>query len=138
VEATRPVAPARSGETRMTDSTPDHPSPPQPKRIDSTFRNGSLTAIGVVVGFSLGFLSSWATSDGEWYAVDLVAVSFILVGIALKIRALAGMLAVSSLLLVNYERLVRYFLIGLLLTAFGVTFAVFGDVIGIDQHVLRR
>jgi hypothetical protein len=110
----------------------------EPERIDSTFRNGSLTAIGVVVGFSLGFLSSWATSDGEWNRVDLVSVCFLLVGISLKIRALAGMLGVRSLILSRYERLIRIFMIGLMFTAAGVFLAVFGDIVGLDQHVLKR
>jgi hypothetical protein len=108
------------------------------ERIDSTFRNGSLTAIGVVVGFSLGFLSSWATSDGEWNRVDLVSVLLLLVGIALEIRALAGMLGVRSLILSRYEWLIRLFMVGLMFTAGGVFLAVFGDVMGLDQHVLKR
>ncbi len=109
-----------------------------PERIDSTFRNGSLTAIGVVVGFSLGFLSSWATADGAWNWLDMVGVGFILVGIALQIWSLSGMLGVASLIRARYERLVRLFLIALCITATGVSLAVFGDMIGIDQHVLTR
>ena len=45
----------------------DAVEPAQPEelqRVDSTFRNGSITAIGVV-GFSLGFLSRWAALPGD-------------------------------------------------------------------------
>ena len=119
----------------MTDRIDEIAMPPP--SIDSTFRNGSLTAIGVVVGFSLGFLSNWATSGGEWNVVDMVAVGFISAGIALQIRSLAGMLGTRSLILVHYERLIRFFLVGLVLTAFGVALAIFGDVIGIGQHILK-
>jgi hypothetical protein len=122
----------------MSDHHSEPGSPPQPRRIDSTFRNGSLTAIGVVVGFSLGFLSSWATSDGDWKTLDFIAVAMIMLGIALKIRSLAGLLSINSLLLANYERLVRFFLVGLVFTSTGVALAVFGDLLGFDQHVLRR
>jgi hypothetical protein len=108
-----------------------------PERIDSTFRNGSLTAIGVVVGFSLGFLSNWATSYGEWTIPDVVAVISIMIGIVFQIRSLAGMLAYSSLILVRYDRLVRIFMIGIIFTALGVALAIFGDVLGLGQHVLR-
>jgi hypothetical protein len=108
-----------------------------PERIDATFRNGSMTAIGVVVGFSLGFLSNWATSYGEWLTPDIVAVALIILGIALQIRALAGMMTVSSLILATYNRLVRFFLIGLLLTASGVSLAIFGEVVGLGLHTLR-
>ena len=37
-----------------------------PDGIDSTFRNGSVTAIGVVLGFSLAFLSHWVEQPGGW------------------------------------------------------------------------
>src|SRR4029453_4609363 len=107
------------------------------ERIDATFRNGSMTAIGVVVGFSLGFLSHWATSYGERPTPDIVAVALILLGIALQIRALAGMMTVSSLILATYNRLVRFFLIGLLLTASGVSLAIFGEVVGLGLPTLR-
>jgi hypothetical protein len=103
--------------------------PPEVARIDSTFRNGSMTAIGVVVGFSLGFLSNWATSDGTWQGIDMGAVAFIALGIALQIWSLSGMLGVNSLILSCYERLVRIFLVGLSITAIGVVLAVIGDVV---------
>jgi hypothetical protein len=33
-----------------------------PQRIDAAFRNGSVTAVGIILGFSLGFLSQWASN----------------------------------------------------------------------------
>ena len=35
-------------------------------KIEATFRNGSLTAISVVLGFSLSFLNRWAGLPGAW------------------------------------------------------------------------
>ena len=67
------------------------------KRVDSTFRNGSITAIGVVVGFSLGFLSRWAALPGEWMPSDLTSVALITLGLALQVKALADLLHVSPL-----------------------------------------
>src|SRR5262249_45377207 len=96
----------------------------------ATFRNGSLTAIGVVVGFSLGFVSNWALLPGIWHVPDITAVAAICIGIALQIWALAGMLSVASLDLATYDRLSRSFLIGLRLVATGVSLAIFGDVLG--------
>src|SRR5215208_3582633 len=95
--------------------------------IDATFRNGSLTAIGVVVGFSLGFLSRWAGLPGDWSRSDLFAVALITVGIGLQIKALADMLSTKSLLLSRYDRTVRILIMGLLLVAFGVVAAIFAD-----------
>ena len=43
------------------DDSPDHPRPEaaqgEGKTVDAAFRNGSLTAIKVVAGFSLSFLA---------------------------------------------------------------------------------
>lgn len=110
---------------------------PQSERIDPTFRNGSLTAIGVVSGFSLSFLSSWALSSGSWNVVDLIAVLFMGIGIGLQIRALAGLLAVTSLIPHIYNRLVRFFLSGLLVASLGVTLAILGDVSGLGELLGR-
>src|SRR5687767_13565136 len=37
----------------------DQPKAPEGARIHAEFRNGSLTAISVLVGFSLSFLARW-------------------------------------------------------------------------------
>ena len=104
--------------------------------IDSTFRNGSLTAIGVVVGFSLGFLSRWAGLPGSWAQTDLVAVFLITFGIGLQIKALADMLSTRSLVLARYNRTIRIFILGLVLVAAGVVAAIFADVMGWGGTVL--
>ncbi|MCG7392794.1 hypothetical protein MHY87_07745 [Microvirga sp. ACRRW] len=104
--------------------------------IDSTFRNGSLTAIGVVVGFSLGFLSRWAGLPGDWEHADLIAVFAITLGIGLQIKALSDLLSIQSLQLVRYNRSVRIFIVGLILVAFGVTAALFADLLGFGSTAL--
>jgi hypothetical protein len=114
----------------------DEPSP-QRTSIDATFRNGSLTAIGVVAGFSLGFLSRWAATPGEWSNADLVAVAAITLGIAFQIKALASLLSVTSLILTRYNRAVRIFMIGLILVAVGVVLAIFADIVGYDGIALQ-
>lgn len=103
--------------------------------IDPVFRNGSTTVIGVVIGFSMGFLGNWALADGGWNAVDLVAVVLIVVGIAFQIRALSGMLRISSLVLVTYNRLIDAFLAGVRFTAVGVACAILSDVTGIGRII---
>src|SRR5689334_22773418 len=103
---------------------------PEGARIDSTFRNGSLTAIGVVVGFSLGFLSRWAGLPGDWSRSDLLAVFAITIGIVLQIKALADLLSVQSLVLSRYNRAIRFFLAGLILVAVGTGAAIFADLMG--------
>ncbi len=121
--------------TARIDHTPETAS--EPSVIDSTFRNGSLTAIGVVVGFSLGFLSRWAGLPGDWSASDLVAVFAITFGIGLQIKALSDLLSVQSLQLVRYNRSVRIFIIGLVLVALGIVAALFADLLGFGGIALK-
>lgn len=107
------------------------------KSIDATFRNGSITAIGVVVGFSLGFLSRWSALPGEWTTSDLFSVALITLGLALQVKSLADLLLISSLQLKKYNRSVRIFLTGLILVSLGVIFAVFADIMGFSGIVLE-
>src|SRR5262245_37625787 len=99
----------------MADKTDSPGESDEHKRIDSTFRNGSITAIGVVVGFSLGFLSRWSALPGEWSATDLVSVILITLGLALQVKSLADLLLITSLELKRYNRSIRFFLTGLTL-----------------------
>jgi hypothetical protein len=120
---------------------PDKPPAPelQParKQIDSTFRNGSVTAIGVVLAFSLGFLNNWSSLPTAWIPEDLIAVALIAGGIAFQIWAMAGMLSVASLEVPVYQRIIRIFLIGLTLVALGVLMAIGGDSLNYARSLLR-
>jgi hypothetical protein len=109
---------------------------PQPATIHPEFRNGSLTAISVLVGFSLSFLSRWAGTPGKWHTADLVAVTLIVVGSGLQIWALASMLFVSSLVAHNYVRAICVFLTGLAIVALGVAAAILGEITGFGQNIL--
>jgi len=105
-------------------------------RISPEFRNGSLTAISVIVGFSLSFLSRWAGTPGKWHAGDLFAVALIVAGSAAQIWSLGAMLFVSSMVAANYERAIRIFLIGLALVAVGVAVALLGEIFGMGQGAI--
>jgi hypothetical protein len=106
------------------------------QRIDATFRNGSVTAVGIVLGFSLGFLSQWASNPIAWSKVDIVAALPIIAGIALQGKAFADLLSIQSLILENYERARTIFLIGLALVATGVALAILLDILGLGPRTL--
>lgn len=124
----------------MVDSTPSLPpmDPSVAKRLDPAFRNGSVTAIGVVLAFSLGFLNNWAAATVEWIPGDLFAVASIAVGIVFQVVAMAGMLAIESLEEAKYRRLIRIFMIGLALVSLGVLIAIGGDALGYGKTLLKR
>ncbi len=106
-------------------------------RIDSTFRNGSVTAIGIVTGFSLGFLTQWVNAAGNWTTTDLLAVSLIAIGVGFQIKSLYDFLAPESVFVSRYRRAVGVFRIGLLVTASGVGLAVLVDIVGLGEQVLH-
>jgi hypothetical protein len=121
----------------MSDATPtaEHREP-EPESIHLLFRNGSLTAISVLVGFSLSFLSHWAGAPGQWHLADLIAVTLIVIGIGLQIWALSSMLLVSSLIAEKYMRAVRLFLAGLAIVALGIAAAILADIAGLGPSIL--
>jgi len=119
----------------MVDKTQDESAPPL--EIEAIFRSGSLTAISVMLGFSLGFLSRWGGLPGEWAKSDVFAVIAITLGIILQIKALIDLLSVKSLILVRYERAIRIFVTGLILVALGVTAAIFAELIGYGGIALQ-
>ena len=109
---------------------------PEPASIHPLFRNGSLTAISVLVGFSLSFLSRWAGTPGQWHVADLIAVTLIVIGNGLQIWALSSMLFISSLVAKTYMRAVRLFLAGLAIVALGIAAAILADIAGLGPSVL--
>ena len=106
------------------------------EKVEATFRNGSLTAISVLVGFSLSFLNRWAATPGTWHPSDLVAVVAISAGILLQISSVVILLSVRSLLLRIYSRATKLFLIGLAFVVMGVAVAIGADVVGYGQRIL--
>jgi hypothetical protein len=119
------------------DASKAHEPDAQQGSIDATFRNGSITAIGVVVGFSLGFLSRWAGLPGDWSRADLFSVAAIALGIGLQIKSLADLLLITSLRIRRYNRSIRIFLVGLVLVALGVVIAIFADILGYAGSALQ-
>jgi len=120
-----------------TPSAPPKPANEEPARIEGIFRSGSITAISVVVGFSLGFLVRWSGLPGRWAGSDLFAVVGITLGVAFQIKALVDLLAVKSVIVTHYERAVRIFVVGLILVAIGVVAAIFAQLLGHGGVVLH-
>ncbi|MBB5548441.1 hypothetical protein GGI58_000597 [Rhizobium lentis] len=107
---------------------------PHPQeKIDATFRNGSLTATGIILGFSLNFISLWVSNPNDWSRVDLLPMVFLTVGIAIQVKVFADLLARDSLLAVKYDRARRLFLIGLSIVAIGMGIALLNDILGLSS-----
>jgi len=117
----------------------DHPAPkpmtePSPdEKIDATFRNGSLTAAGIILGFSLSFVSSWASNPNDWSRIDILPMLLLTAGIALQVKVFADLLARDSLIAAKYDRARRLFLIGIAIVAAGIGLALLNDMLGLGS-----
>lgn len=100
-----------------------------PEKIDSTFRNGTMTALGVLLAFSLGFVIQWVSSPTPWHLIDLAALAPMMAGIAMQLIALERLLRYDSLEKARYDRACRDFMIGMVLTTAGITVALVIDVV---------
>jgi hypothetical protein len=100
----------------------DEPVAPGQSRgdIDSVFRNGTLTGVGVLTGFTLTFLVAWAGNPLPWKWADVIAVMPLGIGALFQIKAIADLLSTESLKRARYDRIRVEFIIGLLLVVFGI------------------
>lgn len=108
--------------------------PEKPETIDSTFRNGSLTVVGIILGFSLTFLSRWAANPNDWSRFDVIPLVPLTLGICFQLKAFASLMRRDSLLVTNYDRATRIFMIGLIVLAIGVAIALANDIIGVSKQ----
>jgi uncharacterized membrane protein len=108
----------------------ERPELPEVDRIEAVFRNGSVTVVGVIVGFSLTFLTAWASNPLPWSLYDLYGIVPLIAGVCAQLFSLAALLRPDSLEMQRYERAIRVFLIGLGLVAIGVAIAICVDAIG--------
>jgi hypothetical protein len=105
-----------------------------PKQIEAVFRNGSVTVVGVVVGFSLTYLTSWASRPSPWHLHDLIAIVPLAAGSVLQLFSLSALLHTNSLERPIYDRAVRLFLIGLVLVCVGLVGVITVDAVIVAQR----
>jgi hypothetical protein len=100
-----------------------------PERFESSFRHGSITAVGVFTAFSLGFLTAWGANPIPWGLNDLAPLAAIALGVIFEMIALAKLLDPRVLEMPRYRAAIRFFLIGMVFVAIGVAAALFVDFI---------
>jgi uncharacterized membrane protein YczE len=110
--------------------------PDEPDKIDSTFRNGSLTAVGIILGFCLSFINRWVSNPNDWSRIDIVPMLLMVVGIAIQVKVFADLLARDSLLAAKYDRARRVFMLGFLIVAVGIAIALINDILGMSHQAM--
>jgi uncharacterized membrane protein YczE len=107
--------------------------PAAPERIGETFRNGSITGVGLLAGFSLTFLTAWSASPIPWRPADVIALLPLVLGVGCQLWSLALLLDPDSLVLKRYRRAIRFFLTGLILVGVGVAAALVIDIAPLSE-----
>lgn len=100
--------------------------------MDPTFRSGTITAVAILLGFSLNFLSRWALYPSIWTIYDAMAVVPLIGGTGLQVWAAVMLLSRDSLRVSVYDRAKRRFLIGLCVVSIGIAAAVLIELLGLS------
>jgi hypothetical protein len=99
-----------------------------PKVLPNGYRQGVITAITVMLGFTLYFFQFWSfEAEGDWTIVDRVAALLLLLSAAIQSMTLWRSLQVADDLEPVYRRTLQWFLAGMVTMIVAVVFAVVGE-----------
>jgi len=97
----------------------------RPPNLPQGFRTGLITAITVLLGFSLGFLRYWGfDAPGEWSTLSLLPGLGLFLAILLQIVALYRSLRLEDEAEDEYRKTVRWFIASAVLLFLGLTAAL--------------
>ncbi len=103
------------------------PSPNEQKPcLPTGYRSGVITAITVMLGFSLLFLRSWVFElPGEWTISSVIAAVLLLIATVFELTALWRSLQPEDELLSEYRLTLRWFLASTVLLLLSLIIAAF-------------
>lgn len=97
--------------------------------VELLFRSGTLTVCGILLSFSLTFVTQWANNPIPWELRDLPTLILLIVGIGFQLAALARFLGHNSTKRRVFDRANQLLLTGIVLTSAGVVSAIVIDFI---------
>jgi len=100
------------------------------ERISDTERNGSITALGVLLGFSIAILGEWSNRPGKWELVGAIPLLFYGSSVALQVLALYRALQVPREMQAQHRRTINLAVIGLVVMFAGFLSTIVIDVLG--------
>lgn len=104
----------------------DQNDPARGRGLPIGYRQGVITAITVMLGFSLYFLRFWNfEAPGTWNAISIAAAGLIILSVLLQLVALWRALQVEDEAVPVYQRTLRWFLAGIICAGLGVVAASF-------------
>lgn len=99
-------------------------------RISATERSGSITALGVLLGFSIAILGDWSNRPGKWELVGAIPLFLYGSSVALQVVALYRALQVPREIQENHRRTINLAVIGLVVMFAGFLSTIVIDVLG--------
>jgi multisubunit Na+/H+ antiporter MnhB subunit len=99
-------------------------------RISATERSGSITALGVLLGFSIAILSEWSNRPGKWELVGAIPLFLYGGSVALQVVALYRALQVPREIQSDHRRTIKLAVIGLVVMFVGFLSTIVIDVLG--------
>jgi hypothetical protein len=102
--------------------------------ITEAQRNGSITGIGIVLGFSLTFSGQWSMGSGKWVPAQAIAIGVYGFGILLQLYALWCVLPLPPALHSQHRQAINTFFVGVALVLIGLAAHVLIDII-LDLYI---
>ncbi|GEM_PF-2803110 len=103
--------------------------------LSDTQRNGSITGIGIVLGFSLTFASRWSLGSEFWRYLSVLPLAVALPGIVLQLIAFFRVFSLPTVTVNSHKSIGKLFLWGVALILLGYVLGVAGDL-GMDKKWL--
>lgn len=128
---TEPAAPQSSPSSSSSSSAPPASSLPTCQSVPAGFRQGLITAITVLLGFSLAFWQFWGLeASGRWNARALFAGVCLLVAVVLEIVSLFRALRIEDDAADEYRKTVQWFIAAALALVVGLAGAMVDAALG--------
>ncbi|MBV8273508.1 MAG: hypothetical protein JO067_14665 [Cupriavidus sp.] len=109
----------------MTESAEHAAGQPRPQMVPAGYRQGIITAITVLLGFSLAFWRFWGfETPGLWSIRALFAAFCLVAAVALQIYSLFRALRIEDDEVSEYRRTVRWFIASAIALLIGLTAAM--------------
>lgn len=110
---------------------PTPPAPSSPQVVPNGYRQGIITAITVLLGFSLAFWRFWGfESPGHWNLRALFAAVSLLAAVSLQIVALYRALRIEDDAVDEYRRTVQWFIASAIALLVGLAVAMIDAALG--------
>jgi len=99
------------------------------ERISDTERSGSITALGVLLGFSIAVLNQWSNRPEPWTLVSVIPLTFFGSSVFLQVLALYRALQVPRERQPAHRRTIRLAVSGLIVMFVGFLSTIVIDIV---------